>query len=241
MNDIHISAAFVTLARSTSRGGLRLRKDQRFLALLARAEAVASSLRAQSSANIMWALAKIRHAPEESFLACLADASVRDIQQFWPQNIANSLWACAKLRLRPRCSMVPTSVELGNTSETFRYSSDAVTASGIAKGSEHLRAGGSCEGDAASRLVQSLAEEACCKAAALSPVEFANSLWALSQFRCSWNAKFLQLIRTPGLETTFHALNERDIARCLSACSAFGLRVADGGIVSELEQLYEEK
>eukprot|EP00811_Abedinium_folium_P017116 NODE_2603_length_2182_cov_7.339173.p1 GENE.NODE_2603_length_2182_cov_7.339173~~NODE_2603_length_2182_cov_7.339173.p1 ORF type:complete len:644 (+),score=167.04 NODE_2603_length_2182_cov_7.339173:86-2017(+) len=100
LNAIHISAAFVTLARSAAGVGGRLHSDERFKVLLERALAVLPTCEAQACANVFWALGKIRYRPNKQFLAAIVAASRRTLPEFWPQNLANVLWACGAMRFR---------------------------------------------------------------------------------------------------------------------------------------------
>jgi len=97
LNDIHMSTAFMTLARSAPGGAPQLRPDPRFGRLLDIAEAMLPSLGAQTCVNVVWAFAKIRHHPGEQFIERLAGVIECNLNDMWPQNLANVLWAYAAL------------------------------------------------------------------------------------------------------------------------------------------------
>lgn len=106
MNGIHVSAAFVTLARAAPGAGVKLHVDPRFRGLLSIMEGLLPSLAAQASANILWALGKLKYRPKGALSAALSEASRREMHKFWPQNISNCLWACATLRLGSDAELV---------------------------------------------------------------------------------------------------------------------------------------
>lgn len=97
LNDIHLSAALVTLARTSAR--LRAPVDPEGLAVLLRVLARllrSQTMGAQACANALWAFGKLRFTPQE--LEELAGASVAQLSSFWPQSLANSVGALAQLR-----------------------------------------------------------------------------------------------------------------------------------------------
>ncbi|CAE7252909.1 rlmN [Symbiodinium sp. CCMP2456] len=104
LNPIHVSAAFVTLARSTARhqaSKTGLWADEGFRSLLRRTEELlAEPFSAQCCANVIWSLAKLRVKPGKDFKVLLFKAAEQEISNFWPRNLANSLWAAARLRCR---------------------------------------------------------------------------------------------------------------------------------------------
>ncbi|CAJ1355575.1 unnamed protein product [Effrenium voratum] len=95
LNAIHISAAFVTLARSTKPA--KWQQSEGFQALLRRTQEV-PDLSAQCCANVIWSLAKLAYKPGSTLLVPLFAAAEREVGHFWPRNLANVLWACARLR-----------------------------------------------------------------------------------------------------------------------------------------------
>ncbi|CAE8599374.1 unnamed protein product [Polarella glacialis] len=99
LNSIHVSAALVTLARSSSTQGLR--SDRRFRALLRRTQELMRELQPQACANVLWSLGRLGYHPGNRFLSELFEVAEGLLGEFWPRNLANSMWACAKLRCRP--------------------------------------------------------------------------------------------------------------------------------------------
>lgn len=98
LNSIHVSAAFVTLARSNKKGpGQAYTGSEAFQLLLHRTQEL-PDLSAQSCANIIWSLAKLRYKPGPALLDTLLDSAERELQNFWPRNLANTFWGLARLQ-----------------------------------------------------------------------------------------------------------------------------------------------
>jgi len=83
-NPIHLSAAMVTLARSCKSGCADFRQDHRFASLIDRIGALLPSFQAQTTANVLSGLGKIRYHQRDDVLWRLTEHATDQLSDFWP-------------------------------------------------------------------------------------------------------------------------------------------------------------
>ncbi|CAE7285105.1 rlmN, partial [Symbiodinium microadriaticum] len=201
LNPIHISAAFVTLARSTARHQAPktgLWEDEGFRSLLRRTEELlAEHFSAQCCANVIWSLAKLRVKPGKDFKVLLFKAAEQEISNFWPRNLANSLWAAARLRCRASGIGAGFFHQAAGRLAVAAPKMTPVEISNSVWALAQIRVEGSAD------FLDAI-DASCGQLRRWKPQDISNTLWALAEFHYKPSREFME-----SLASTSHAKLEQ--------------------------------
>ncbi|CAK0853588.1 unnamed protein product [Prorocentrum cordatum] len=210
LNDVHVSAALVTLARAAPGAGASLRADPRFGALIERSAELAPAMGPRAAASVLWALARLRHSPGRDHLDEVAGALERQVAELWPPNLANSLWACGALLYRGEGPLLALEAEAAR--RALELTPLELANSLWALGRLRRRRSG-----APAALAAALGRSA----ARCKPQDVVNSLWAFQRLRHSPGNEVLTSLASAAL-TALPRLKPSELAVVVRAFSRLG-------------------
>lgn len=222
LNHIHVSAALATLARSYGRFKSPLIKHLGFEVLLRRLQIILPTSTAQTCANALWAFAKCQHKPNQTLAQELAEASIRHIDHFWPQNIANSLWACSKLRYKPSAHG-PIGNLATELAGTMKANVEKFTCVEL---SNSLKAIASLQLVVDKETLQAIAATANCQISRMGRIEVTNLLSSFAELAFHPGPEILQSF-AGAAERKYTELKISDQIACLRALAVLGHRPSD--------------
>ncbi|CAK9048201.1 Putative dual-specificity RNA methyltransferase RlmN [Durusdinium trenchii] len=238
LNGIHISAAFMTLARAARAARraevARWRRDEGFAALLRRVQEL-EDLSAQCLANVIWSLAKIGHKPGHELLSSLCQKAEFELEHFWPRNLANTLWSLARLQGAGAESFLAAAVHRLPLMAA-KMTPPELTNSLWALARLRL--------EPSDKVLDGVTASACPER--WKPQDITNALWAFSVLQYQPSSEFMQAL-TSESQRRLSQFKADELALCvrswsrLSGCQDAWLRGAAQRLAEEASQLRTER
>ena len=224
---VNVATALHRLAKLAPRAARpRLLRDPTFLALEARAGAL-GRVPARNAANMLWAFATLRHAPDEALWAKLQASFAADAGHATAQNVSNALWAAATLGRAPGAeALAAAERRIAEVPETFLAQNVANSVWAFAKLRPLLAAE---EGPAAApggATLDLLQARAAAIAGTFNPQNVSNTAWGLASLGAELAPELEAALRARLADAEFVAgFRVQNVANALWGLAKLGARL----------------